>query len=147
MEKRCDQSSDCQDVSDEKQCKMVSIDEKNYLASKPPPPLQRDTLVNVEIKIDFMEVLKINEVEQIFHAKYRLFLKWVDPRIQYFNLKVNDELNTLIPKERKQIWVPFIIFWNTEKHETSVNDDKAQIDVSRRSNFTRSSKNLSLIHI
>ena len=30
MERRCDQRFDCEDVSDEKNCLMVSIDERNY---------------------------------------------------------------------------------------------------------------------
>ena len=141
MEKRCDQRSDCQDVSDEKNCQMVNIDRSNYLASKPPPPLHGDTLVTVEIRIDFMEVLEILEVDQIFRSKYTLYLEWVDPRIEYFNLQINKKLNNLIPKEKEQIWVPRLIFWNTEKHENSVNDVKAEVGVSRKGNFTRSPRN------
>ena len=34
MEKRCDQKLDCEDVSDEKQCQIISIDPKKYLKGK-----------------------------------------------------------------------------------------------------------------
>ena len=39
MAKRCDQTEDCKDVSDEKSCKTISVDPKKYLKDKPPPKL------------------------------------------------------------------------------------------------------------
>ena len=33
---RCDQTTDCVDISDEKGCTIVVIDPKNYMKDKPP---------------------------------------------------------------------------------------------------------------
>ena len=35
---------DCDDISDEKNCRMIFIDPKKYLKSKPPPSIGRDKL-------------------------------------------------------------------------------------------------------
>ena len=36
---RCDKKPDCKDVSDEKQCKIVALDQKRYIKDDPPPPV------------------------------------------------------------------------------------------------------------
>jgi hypothetical protein len=50
---RCDQTTDCNDISDEKGCKIVVIDENNYLKDKPP----KETVVKV--KIELLKILQI----------------------------------------------------------------------------------------
>ena len=40
LEYRCNNKQDCLDVSDEKQCKIIALDEEKYLKDKTPTPLQ-----------------------------------------------------------------------------------------------------------
>ena len=40
---------DCDDISDEKNCKTVAIDPEKYLKSKPPTTIGSDPKVNVTI--------------------------------------------------------------------------------------------------
>ena len=59
---RCDQATDCEDINDEKGCKIVVIDQNNYLKDKPPKEAV------LKIKIELLKILEIGEVEMLFDA-------------------------------------------------------------------------------
>ena len=106
---RCDQATDCEDISDEKGCKIVVIDENNYLKDKPP----KETVL--KIKIELLKILEIGEVEMLFRCQFKLFLEWFDSRVTFYNLKENQLLNTLVEDEKQNIWTPSMIFDNTDE--------------------------------
>ena len=62
MEKRCDQQDDCEDQSDEKDCRIVHVDIDRYLRDKPPPKIDEEALVTVEVDVDITRILLIDEV-------------------------------------------------------------------------------------
>ena len=66
---RCDQSTDCEDVSDEKGCKIIVIDEKNYLKDKPPKNAV------VKIMIELLKILEIGEVNMLFRNQFKLYME------------------------------------------------------------------------
>ena len=139
MDLRCNQKSDCVDVSDEKGCKMVHLDPKRYLKDKPPPPTTNGEKVAANISVNLLDVLEINEVRMSFKTKYKLFIQWFDPRINFYNLKTDEELNTLLPDEMESIWIPSITFYNTENNDGSISDRRTFGSVSRMGNFSHSS--------
>merc|ERR1739838_316029 len=61
LEYRCDNKQDCLDVSDEKQCKIIAIDEEKYLKDKTPPPLQEGKNLDVMLSINIYNILDIQE--------------------------------------------------------------------------------------
>ena len=67
-----------------------------------------------------------------------LELSWFDNRLQFYNLKHNDNMNTLTKDDQKLVWTPTVRFDNTEKQLTSKNDEKSFAKVSRLGNGTRS---------
>ena len=71
-------------------------------------------------------------------TKYELQLEWIDPRITFLNLKENTNLNGLIPFELQQIWIPNIIFSNTQADDFSILDRKTIGTIKRNGPFTRS---------
>ena len=60
---RCDQNYDCQDGSDEADCRIIEIDESRYLKDKPPPMMEHGNLLNVTIDIEITKILLIDEVQ------------------------------------------------------------------------------------
>ena len=60
---RCDQNYDCQDGSDEADCRIVEIDEDRYLKDKPPPMMDYENLLTVIIDIEITKILLIDEVK------------------------------------------------------------------------------------
>ena len=131
---RCDNKQDCGDISDEKQCKIVSLDAEKYLKDKTPPPLEEGTKLPAVLSMDIFNILDIREVESIISLKFELEAKWFDSRLDYFNLKIDSKINTLIFAESQMIWVPSILFFNTKQHLTSINDEKTFVSIARKKN-------------
>ena len=127
MEKRCDQFPNCDDFSDENQCSLV-VQPANYAPDYAPFTVSEEGMllkVKVGITIDLIKILDINEVGQIFGNQFNLYMTWYDFRLKLHNMKDNINMNTLTKTEKEGIWVPSLVFSNTEAKVTTVNDPKA----------------------
>ena len=51
---RCDQREDCNDGSDEKECRIVHVDKSKYLKDKQPPAVGVEDMVQVDVDVDAM---------------------------------------------------------------------------------------------
>ena len=134
LEKRCDNEADCLDVSDEKQCKIVALDETKYLKDKTPPAREKGQKLKVVLSMDIFNILAIQEVENIIVLKFDMEATWFDSRLDFYNLNRDSGMNTLIQAEKMKIWVPTILFSNTDIGLTSKNDDVSFITVLRSQN-------------
>ena len=134
---RCDSVADCDDVSDEKNCKLVSLDANKYLKDKPPTPVESDKFP-VNVTIDIMSVLDIQEVGSVLKLLFILDLTWFDNRLQFYNLKADESMNSLTQEDQQIIWTPTVLFANTEKQLTSLNDEKSFAIVRRLGDSIRS---------
>ena len=52
-------------------------------------------------------------------------MTWYDFRLKLHNMKTNINMNTLTNTEKEGIWVPSLVFSNTEAKVNTVNDPKA----------------------
>ena len=104
FDSRCDKKEDCADVSDEKNCQIVSLDVERY--QKDDPPIKDGEKVNVTLSMNVQNILEIQEVQKKLSLKFNLEEAWLDSRLQFYNLKKDEEMNTLISNERNMIWVP-----------------------------------------
>ena len=131
LQLRCDKKPDCSDRSDEKKCKIIAFDKERYRKDDTPPSLIPGAKLEVVLTVAIQNILNIIEVRKILSLKFRLEQSWRDSRIQYHNIKQDQELNTLTFSEKKSIWVPTILFSNTREDFTSKNDDQASAKVIR----------------
>ena len=141
MDLRCDQASNCADGSDEFSCQMLIMND-NYNKKIPPfifnavteqiVPL--DVLVSIQIK----DVLKISEVDHEYSLKFTFIMEWYDYRLKYHNLKFRKSANALTIDEVPLIWIPQLIFSNTENNDATISTGGTKIIVIREGNFTRS---------
>ena len=141
IEQRCDQTSNCNDRSDEESCKMLDIEE-NY--SKKIAPFLYDSKndliipANVNVSIGMKKILKIEEVHHTFTLKFRLIMEWFDYRISYHNLKVARSSNALTVEEVERLWIPFVVFENTERNEGTRATIDTEVTVTREGTFKES---------
>ena len=140
MTSRCDQKLDCEDVSDEKNCKIVILDEKSYLKDKPPPPLGGLGIVDVKIRMELYNILEISEVTSVFRTQYKLFMEWKDPRITFWNLKNDTTLNIMTSSEKESIWMPTLMFFNTDKKSRTITDQETLVYIKKGGQFSSMSQ-------
>lgn len=64
-------------------------------------------------------------------------------RLVLKNLKQESHLNTISTLDKNKIWMPRVVYSNTEKKDESSTDDKAFVTIARKGQF-ESSKSESL---
>ena len=147
MLERCNQVPDCRDESDERKCKLVVFKE-GY--NKNIPPIKKAanggvSPANVYISITLMKVVEIEETDHSIHLQFQISLTWNENRVQYQNLKTETSLNSLTDNDIMTLWLPLIVYDNTDQKEVTRlgeygNGEWAtRVTVTREGNFTRSS--------
>ena len=141
MEERCNQIMDCKDKSDENNCKLI-VFEENYNKNVPPFSISKDdqSLVpaRVTVSTQLENVLAISEFSHTIDLKLGITLEWYENRVLYHNLKMKEALNTLSDMEAASIWIPYIIFKNTDNDEAITIDTMTSVSITRGGEFTRS---------
>ena len=97
---------------------------------------------DVSISITLMKVVEIEEVDHSIHLQFQITLMWMENRVKYQNLKKKTSLNTLTAGDVNTIWLPLIVYENTDQKEvTRVGMEwewATDVTVTREGNFTRS---------
>ena len=141
MKERCDQMLNCQDGSDEKNCKTVVLEE-SYRKVAPPALLGADNMVipaNVEVSLTLLDISAIREADNEIDIKFTTELKWTEPRATYHNLKEKTSLNHLEDLEASQLWIPNLMYRNNKDNDNiAAGFAKSKIKIIRNGNFTRS---------
>ena len=147
MDQRCDQIPNCKDRSDEKGCQLVVLNE-GYNKEVPPfvsfntTHTGRIIPVKVNVSIELFNVTSIDEVANTIDFKFEIDLQWFDHRHTYNNLNGNRFfLNTLNEADLKRIWLPLIVYWNTDQFQTTKlgwgNERSTSVRIIPRGNFQR----------
>ena len=115
---RCNQMADCRDESDENGCQLIVL--KNNYNKNIPPIIGRDkngTVIpaKVNISITLMKVVEIEERAHSIHLQFEINMQWTENRVTYQNLKDKISLNALTEIDIKRIWLPRIIYTNTDQ--------------------------------
>ena len=111
------------------------------------PPISSDTKgkkipVDVSTSIEIFKLVDINEEDYSIEIQFQITLVWNENRVTYQNLKVSDSLNALTQNDIDKLWLPKVIYENTDQKDTTrlgVDWEWETIVVVRREgNFTRS---------
>ena len=103
------------------------------------------TPVNVSVSIQLEKIIEIAESEHTIEIKFVIIVKWMENRVQYYNLKKEKALNTMSNIEKSRLWIPYIIFQNTDENEAvdiewitaSGNQVATKMFVTRQGSFVR----------
>ena len=128
MAVRCDGRTDCQDGTDEADCKVfvTSLGYNKFLV----PPTNDGGKLKINISVDLREIIEINEIENFFRVKYSLQRTWCDTRLTYYNLKDTAFDNKISSKNRGSIWKSWLTFDNIEsKGKIMRTDDDDQMTI------------------
>ena len=116
-----------------------------YNKMVPPVQMAPDrTMIPVTVAVSIV-LLKIVEIEEENHAiefQYEIIMKWRDNRVAYHNLKRDTSLNALPEVDFKRLWLPLVIYENTDQKVTTRLgmewEWSTSVTVTKEGNFTRS---------
>ena len=104
------------DKSDEKNCNILVFGE-GY--NKFVPPVVGYTPVNVFVSMDVLKLVDIDEKDYSIEIQFEINMKWSENRVTYNNLKAKDSLNALMQNDIEKLWLPKVIYENTDQKETT----------------------------
>ena len=147
MEERCNQVPDCRDDSDERDCKVIILKD-GYNKNIPPIKSVYDGRVipaHVSISINLMKVVEIEETDHSIQLQFEISMQWRENRVKYQNLKKKSSLNVLTKADIGQLWLPLVIYENTDQKESTRLGENwewmTRVTVSREGNFSRTGIN------
>ena len=74
--------------------------------------------------------------------KFGITLIWYENRVEYHNLKEDRTLNTLSSNDLQKLWIPFVIFQNTDNNEAVTIETRTNAFITREGPFKRSEINI-----
>ena len=84
------------------------------------PPINAiDPAVNVSVSMIVMKLVDIDEDDYSIEIQFQIVMQWKENRATYHNLKDTDSLNVLIEEEFMKLWLPKVIYENTDQKETT----------------------------
>ena len=112
---------DCRDESDENNCQLISM-QANYNKNLPPIGQNQDgSIIPVQVTV-YLDLMRVVEIKEIFHSirlQFRLTLQWRENnRVFYQNLKRETLLNSLTENDMMRLWLPQIVYENTDQKES-----------------------------
>ena len=100
--------------------------------------------VTIDVSIGLTEVVSIKEEDHSIEFKFEITLQWKENRVIYHNLNKDIYLNTLSLGDINKIWLPLVIYTNTDQGETTRLGENwewtTNVWVKREGNFTMSDR-------
>lgn len=116
---RCDLKYDCRDESDEIDCELISFPKDYHQHLPPRVPGKEDSKLPVVINV-IIKSIDVQTVNMAMKLSYEIEMIWFDNRLQYFNLKVNDSLNSPMLDTMMKLWSPLVKLINTDTIDQSL---------------------------
>ena len=87
------------------------------------------------VSINLIKITGIKEIDMKFAVKFNLFMDWVDTRLTWMHLLNNRSLNLLSANEIGNIWIPTMVFRNTEQEVKISADNDSMILIDKVTDF------------
>ena len=98
--------------------------------------------ISINVSIVLLKIVEIKEENHAIEFQYEIIMKWRDNRLAYQNLKDDTSLNALSEVDIKKLWLPLVIYANTDQKVTTHLGMEWEWDtyitVTKQGNLTRS---------
>ena len=112
---RCNLVDECPDASDEKECDVLFLP-SDYRSELFPLTSTGDPL-SVTLNVSVLAFPIISTLEMSFLCDFILLMRWVDPRLKFYNLVDTYALNSLSVNKQLELWTPVLSFPNARQAE------------------------------
>ena len=96
----------------------------------------------MKVSLTLFKIVDIEEEDHSIELQFQIILEWKENRATYYNLKSESYLNALSQDEIKTLWLPLVVYLNTDQQETTILgvdwEWSTFVNVKREGNFTRS---------
>ena len=72
-----------------------------------------------KLNLALQRVVAIEEDDYSISFKFKINLIWRENRVSYQNLKHDSTSNLFTQEEVNMIWLPRVVYWNTDQEETT----------------------------
>ena len=90
LARRCDEVQDCDDGSDEMDCRLMDMP-ASYMKEHQPPPQHQGSTIQIRTHVHITNVHKIDTINMLVTLTTKLHMKWKDPRLMYLNPRIGKE--------------------------------------------------------
>ena len=132
MNQRCDLQVDCPDSSDEKNCDVLQVPD-DY-RSQIFPIMSDGNALLVTVNVSILAFPEIDTLELSYTSDFILLIKWIDPRLVFYNLRDQYDMNALSKSIQAKIWAPALSFPNARQAEGTVVDELSLTRIIRKGN-------------
>ena len=132
MNQRCDLQVDCPDSSDEKNCDVLQVPD-DY-RSQIFPIMSDGNALLVTVNVSILAFPEIDTLELSYTSDFILLIKWIDPRLVFYNLRDQYDMNALSKSIQGKIWAPALSFPNARQAEGTVVDELSLTRIIRKGN-------------
>ena len=73
----------------------------------------------MRVSLTLQKVIAIEEDDHSISFKFKISLMWRENRVTFENLKTDSTNNLLRQDEVRTLWLPLVIYWNTDQEETT----------------------------
>ena len=136
LDQVCDGHSDCTDKSDEIGCHNTRFD-KTYLDDVPPPALHDSEddheLLQIGVNLDLKSILEFDPMSSLMKVGIVVRVEWTEERLKFYHLKENQHFNQIYEFEKPQLWMPTLIFTNTQSNmKVSFQDEDSHGSIRKK---------------
>ena len=92
------------------------------------PP--KTTNFSIDVSLDILDIYHIEELQYQYKIRFRLIMKWFDPRLTFNHLHEHSP-NNLLEDEFEHLWMPELSFGKSVNGDKSIIDKNLDVKIER----------------
>ena len=132
LDQYCNGYSECGDSSDEISCVKYAIPDGYIDFRAPENNLKDKKPTNIDLWFWLVKTIDIDDISNVIKIEFKITFKWIDPRLEYFNLNDETNNNQVHEEDLEKIWKPRLRFTNLYDGQINTIKESCQIQKTEK---------------